>query len=154
MGYDAHGVRSMVTPLSSDSLRAALMGALERSWPGGVLPGEPREYDAGDEPAVLADTLMAARSKGLVPLLVTVTIGRPEDAGDRLMRFLTVAARDGVWLHADIVTKAAFDLERIERADSVAFRVPTPAGVRVGFATRHPRILDEAFSRALGITSE
>lgn len=151
IGYGLPGVSATATRLSAESLACALFGALERSWPGVGLPGEPRRYDAVDDPGALAAILAEDRAAGLVPLLVTYTIRRAADAGDRLARTHSVAARDGVWLHADIVAKSAFELEHIGRADSIAFRISRPGATLIGFATRHPRVLDEPMRRALGM---
>ena len=151
IGYGLPGVSATATRLSAESLACALFGALERSWPGVGLPGEPRRYDAVDDPGALAAILAEDRAAGLVPLLVTYTIRRAADAGDRLARTHSVAARDGVWLHADIVAKSGLraGAHRPRRLDRV--RVSRPGATLIGFATRHPRVLDEPMRRALGM---
>jgi glutamate/tyrosine decarboxylase-like PLP-dependent enzyme len=98
------------------------------------------------------------RVEGRLPFMVVATLGTT-NAGliDPIARIAEVAARAGLWLHADaawggaavLVPELKSCLDGIERADSITFdahkflSVPMGAGM---FITRHRDLLDRVFA--------
>ncbi|MGH9486562.1 MAG: pyridoxal phosphate-dependent decarboxylase family protein [Terriglobales bacterium] len=117
------------------------------------------EVDAGLrlQPEAAAAALGRDRSVGLRPLLLVATVGTTS-AGvvDPVGALAELAAREGLWLHADaawgglaaLVPELHPVIAGIERADSITFdahkslSVPMAAGMLL---TRHPEILERTF---------
>lgn len=101
--------------------------------------------------------LVADRADGLLPLMLTVTVGTT-GAGviDPLATAARAAARNGVWLHADaawggaaaLLPELRTHLEGLDRADSITFdphkwlSVPMACGLLL---TRHRSLLEDTF---------
>lgn len=110
----------------------------------------------------LAARIAQDRKAGLAPFLVVGTAGTT-NAGmlEPLERIAAVAAREGLWFHADAAWGGAAALAPelrgllagIERADSITFdahkwlSVPMGAGI---YLTRHRGILERTFSVVAG----
>lgn len=107
--------------------------------------------------AELAERIERDRAAGLAPFLAVATMGTTGGGTlDPLPEIAAVAAREGLWLHADaawggaaaLVPELRGALAGIERADSITFdahkwlSVPMGAGI---YLTRHPDILERTF---------
>jgi glutamate/tyrosine decarboxylase-like PLP-dependent enzyme len=111
---------------------------------------------------MLESRIRQDRTAGFAPFMVVATMGTTS-AGivDPVARIADVAAREGLWLHADAAWGGAAALapefhallDGIERADSITFdahkwfSVPMGAGV---YLTRHPGILERTFRVTAG----
>lgn len=149
IGYDVGTLWGVLSPLGAEELHDVLVAAIGRTWPGPELSGEPRVYRVTGDIRDLEAAMSSDRDAGLVPLLVSADISCAEDAGGRLAEIYVATLREGVWLHADIVARHGLCLDGLDRADSIAFDVPADHGRARVFATRHPKMLDEAFAEAL-----
>lgn len=134
-------------------LRAARMCGLGT----GAVVELPVDAELKLDARALAARVAADRAAGRLPLFVVATLGTTS-AGtfDDCAAIADVAAREGLWLHADAAWGGAailLDEHRalfagVERADSIALdahkwlSVPMGAGL---FLSRHPRILEETF---------
>lgn len=158
LGYDGHIVAT-TSGLAEAEMRHALLDALVRTWPGGRLPGRPRAYEApcfgnqqaqADATELLKMTMATERADGMVPLVVYVRLKDAAQVEACLVGLHEIAAREGVWLHADVSARHGLELPGLLDADSIALDVPAPSGRRRLFATRHPRVLDAGLRRSLG----
>jgi aromatic-L-amino-acid decarboxylase len=110
----------------------------------------------------LGDAVRRDRAAGHLPFLVVATLGTTAaGAIDPVAGIADLAAREGLWLHADaawggaavLVPELRAHLAGVERADSVTvdahkwFSVPMAAGV---FLTRHAGVLTSTFRVAAG----
>lgn len=122
----------------------------------------PVDADLRMDVEALSSRIERDRAEGLAPFLIVATAGTTSaGAVDPIPGAAEVAAREGVWLHADaawggaaaLVPELAEILDGLSTADSITFdahkwlSVPMGAGL---YLTRHPDILERTFRVAAG----
>ncbi|MGH9902662.1 MAG: pyridoxal phosphate-dependent decarboxylase family protein, partial [Pyrinomonadaceae bacterium] len=120
-----------------------------------------REIETDDRlrmnPAALAERIARDEAEGHKPFMIVATVGTTNSGIiDPVAELADIAARRGMWLHADaawggaavLVPELRGLLHGIERADSITFdahkwlSVPMGAGL---YLTRHEEIVDRTF---------